>query len=113
MARTAIEELREANRQLETGMAHLESGCGGAADVLCLRSALQLGSRSIKQMSTMFPPDTNSQDELSAYRRHLEKLREALPAMYAGLQTRKSRLQSALDAVHAGERWAQASRNSF
>jgi hypothetical protein len=51
--------------------------------------------------------------ELNQYRRHVERLREILPAIHSELLLERSRLEAQRSRVKAAAEWARASRQTF
>jgi len=61
------------------------------------------------------PPDRDSalEQELSAYRRNVERLRDLLPAIHSALLAERARLESERARMTSAAAWARGSRQTL
>ena len=113
-------DLRATNSRLRDCLDRLDSGpmpshapepIAGPQEMAALLSELMRAGQRLRLLPA--EKDAALELELAEYRRHVERLRDLLPAIHDALQQQRTRLERERSRVHAAMEWARRSRQTL
>ena len=110
--------LQEANARLRHWLDSISSEPGGAQPPVAtpqqiggLLSELMRAGERLRSLPNWNIPELR--DELSAYRRNVERLRDLLPTIHTGLLRERARIEQERARIASAREWARRSRETL
>jgi hypothetical protein len=110
--------LRDANRRLRVWLETITAGREPfvvTPDLMgaLLSELLRVGAELRAQPAPAKGTDPAWDEELEAYRTHVERLRALLPSIHNQLLAERARLEAQQSRIRAADQWARASRQTL
>jgi hypothetical protein len=118
MPKPAIEDLRQAHRALQAGLARLQPQLTNPAslkpdDFAGLLASLLSAAGVVRTIPAASMSAVEMKKEISQYRTTIEKLAQVLPSIHGRLLAEKARLEIVQTHMAATAAWAQASKKTL